>query len=219
MGGLQWLYDYHKGLLFIIAADKIDDIELLIEQLHIVRASFLEKFSIFKTEGDRAMKFLRRWNGSPKAFNEFQDLLDDYVGSWKTATETARMANRMDFLEVIQHILDEIGSIPIPMFKKVDQVVEQMQKAIDNDPNLAGVLVQPNLKVSITNISPEVSPEDFLESIKRFVKVEIRGLKEIFGSKKLQGILNNRMVLYLKRDWRRIKSLDLTDFLIKNTIV
>jgi hypothetical protein len=219
MGGLQWLYDYHKGLLFIIAADKIDDIELLRGQLDIVRASFLEKFSIFKTEGDRAMKFLRRWNGSPKAFKEFQDLLDDYVGSWKTATETARMANRMDFLEVVQHILDEISTIPIPMFKKVDLVAEQMKKTINDDPNLKGVQVQPNLKVSITNLSPEVSPEDFLESIKRLVKVEIRGMKEIFGPKKLQSVLNARMVLYLKRDWRRIKSLDLADFVIKNTIV
>ncbi len=219
MGGLQWLYDYHKGLLFIIAADKSDDIELLRGQLDIVRDSFLEKFSIFKTEGDKAMKFLRRWNGSPKAFKEFQDMLDDYVGSWKTATETAWMANKMDFLEVLQHVLDEISATPIPMFKKPDQIAESMQKTIDQDPNLNGLSVQADLKLNILAVEKEISREDFLESMKRLNKVEIGGLKELTGLKKLQVSLNTRIVQYLKRDWRRIKSLDLADFIIKTIIV
>ena len=77
MGGLQWLYGELKGLLFIIAADKDDQIVLLQSQLDIIQNQFKKQFSIFQ-KGDRGAKFLRNWNGSPKAFKKFEETIDSY---------------------------------------------------------------------------------------------------------------------------------------------
>ncbi|MHA1917710.1 MAG: hypothetical protein ACTSUV_05290 [Candidatus Ranarchaeia archaeon] len=219
MGGLQWLYDYNNGLLFIIAADRDDHIELLRGQLDIIRESFLEEFTIFRNTGDKGLKFLRRWNGSPKAFKNFQNNIDDFVGSWKTASLTAKIANLVDAREVLQHLLDIVSQVPIPFMKKNDLIVEKMQNTINSDPNLKGYVVQNDLKINILNEEISIPLEEFLNSLKKIYKITISGLKELMGPKKLSQELNPIIVRYMKKDWRRIYDLKLATFIVTNLII
>ncbi|MHA1861553.1 MAG: hypothetical protein ACTSVM_04595 [Candidatus Ranarchaeia archaeon] len=222
MGGLQWLYSELKGLLFIIAADKKDDSTLLKSQLELIKDAFKEKFSIFQ-KGDRGARFLRKWDGSPKAFKEFEETIDSYHESWKKAVISASLADQMDTLEVFQHILDIIRDITIPFYKNPRKIWEQIGakfKEIIEQEGLEGrIQVSEDAKINLLPQSHPITIPELLRIVEKLITEIYKSTSEVIGEDKLQSQVNLSLSRYLKKDWKRIKSLNLDDYIIDKILL
>jgi hypothetical protein len=107
MGGLRWIYilEPEYNLLFVAAAKKYIETEILMGRLQAIKKAFIDEFgSVWKEKGGN-------WNGNVKIFAPFLKVIEDYFNQWETTENIAKMAGIFDTIRIFQQMLIMLRNI------------------------------------------------------------------------------------------------------------
>ena len=123
MGGLRWVYveDKDTSLLFIGAATKDVQSEMLRARLNVIKQSFYSQFH----NDDNKFKF----NGNVEMYKPFKDTIDEYYGNWLAAENVTTIAEFFDILGAFQQLFFDI--LAIVQHKLPDLRQERIQRKIE----------------------------------------------------------------------------------------
>lgn len=127
MSGLRWVYleDHELNLLFIAAAEKDVNADILKARLNIIKLTFIQQYAQNKEE------WKALWKGNTDLFNPFKDVIDEYYSQWLTAENISTLAEYFDILGVFQQILNLLTNVIEAHFKpdskeRIYELIERM---------------------------------------------------------------------------------------------
>ena len=131
----------------------------------------------------------------------------------------------MDVLEVYQHIFDiysdTLGSIPF--YKSPDkfrqEIIESIKKEMEQDEIISKIIVTQEGGINVLPLASIGESPEISKSLRKLLMIQGKVLVKALGKQKLQGIINPKLLIYMKRDWLRNDELRLGEFLIKKILV
>ena len=224
MSGLRCVYLEEKelNLLFIAAAEKIVNADILKARLNIIMLTFIQQYAQDREE----WKVL--WKGNTDLFNPFKEVIDEYYSQWLTAENISTLAEYFDILGVFQQILNLLINVIEAHFQPAskERVYEQIEKMFKN--YLSHDYVQQHQELSkfsfnrttgINIISIDPKNVDMITVEKQIVNL-IRRIIEMIKSevgyqKSLNFFIEENIFEYLVSNLSLLNELNLFKFLLR----
>ncbi|MFX0033670.1 MAG: hypothetical protein ACFE8E_09370 [Candidatus Hodarchaeota archaeon] len=224
MSGLRWVYLEEKelNLLFIAAAEKDVNADILKARLNIIMLTFIQQYAQDREE----WKVL--WKGNTDLFNPFKEIIDEYYSQWLTAENITTLAEYFDILGVFQQILNLLINVIEAHFQPAskERVYEQIEKMFKN--YLSHDYVQQHQELSkfsfdrttgINIISIDPKNVDMIIVEKQIVNL-IRRITEMIKSevgyqKSLSFFIEENIFEYLVSNLSLLNELNLFKFLLR----
>ncbi len=195
MGGIRWVYYENKGVLYVSASEKEDTSEMLKSQLMGIGETFSEYFNI-----DTNFEELQ-WDGNMHKFSGFKEILDQLINDWEKAKRVQDAAALMDILDVYQQIITALGT-------SVDLGPEYSL-------NLTEMAFEAESGSWDIETLAEIDQEEFKERLKSILTNFIVIIKQTMQSEQLfKSVIRTSIYQILKNDWKRIRDLEIDEFLI-----
>ena len=198
MVGMRWLYAEKKGLIIIAATDKDTDIELLRNQVEMVAETFITKFGspfdALYTTG------VENWVQSD--FSGFIPELDAIISQWEQMKAVEKSAKMMDFLDVVQNLMQRFQSFP-----GFASLVEGGQLEI-----LGEAFSDGNWDMSFLS---SIDEEELRRKIEGILFAIVDFFKSSIPKDHLPYYIVQFFLPYFKTDWARIKEAKLDEILVQ----
>lgn len=217
MSGFRWVYLDMKDILYIIAADRFDNVDTLRKQAKVIRANFLHTFS-YQDEKD----FVDQWNGNISQFEGvFEDVLDELVQNWEEVDNVSVIiANKMDLIEIYQQIYLALGRIL--KFIPSEQTLAKLKYTMINVKNES----VPQLKNSIdyhsktgwdiTSVNvTEITLNELKNGLEILLKEYLSALNQLAGTKIVHGLTRKFVYPVLIDEYSRIKDLGIDEKILE----
>ncbi len=224
MSGLRWVYleNNELDLLFIAAAEKDVNSDILKARLHIIMQTFIQEYAQDKEE----WKVL--WKGNTDLFNPFKDVIDEYYTQWLTAENISALAEYFDILGVFQQILNLLINVIEAHFQpnnkeRIYKRIEHMfENYLSNDyvqqhPELYKFSFNRATGINIISIDPKnvdmiIVEKQIVNLIRRVVEM-IKS--EVGYQKSLKFFIDENIFEYLVSNVSLLNELNLFKFLLQ----
>jgi len=224
MSGLRWVYleDKDLNLLFIAAAEKDVNADILKARLNIIKLTFIKEYAQNKEEWNVL------WKGNTDLFNPFKEVIDEYYSQWLTAENISTLAEYFDILGVFQQILNLLINVIEAHFQSnsKERVYDQIESMFKN--YLRHDYVQQHQELSkfsfdrttgINIISIDPKNVDMITVEKQIVNL-IRRIIEMIKSevgyqKSLNFFIEENVFEYLVSNLSLLNELNLFKFLLQ----
>jgi len=199
MGGIRWVYLEDKGVLYVSASEKGDTPEMLLQQLMAISGSFNQYFSINNDFSEL------NWDGNMHQFTPFNEILEQLIRDWEKAKKVQDAATMMDILDVFQQIITALGT-SVNLGSEFSLNI--MEMAFEEESG----------SWDIEKLA-EVDQNDFRERLKNILQNFLILIKQTLGSEQLfKSIIRTHIYPILKNDWRRIRELNIDEFIIQTLL-
>lgn len=224
MSGLRWVYleNSELNLLFIAAAEKDVNSEILKARLRVIMQTFIQEYAQDKEE------WKALWKGNTDLFNPFKDVIDEYYTQWLTAENITALAEYFDILGVFQQILNLLINVIEAHFQPNNK--ERIYKRIENmfrnylsheyvqqHPELCKFSFNRATGINIISIDPKnvdmiIVEKQIVNLIRRVVEM-IKS--EVGYQKSLKFFIDENIFDYLVSNVSLLNELNLFKFLLK----
>ncbi|MHA1231179.1 MAG: hypothetical protein ACTSRP_07595 [Candidatus Helarchaeota archaeon] len=217
MSGFRWVYVDMKEILYIIAADRSDNVDILKKQVNVIRQNFLHHFG-YKDEKD----FASKWNGNISQFEgEFEEILDELVQNWEQVDNVSLViAQKMDLLQIYQQFYLALGRILkfIPseqtlaklQYKMINVKNEKIPKSLDQ------IEYHPKTGWDITNLDPtNINKQELKDGLEILLIEFISTLKQLAGTKIIQRLTRKFVFPIIIKEFNRLKDLEIDESIIR----
>ncbi|MHA1298911.1 MAG: hypothetical protein ACTSO9_05645 [Candidatus Helarchaeota archaeon] len=199
MGGIRWVYLDEKGVLYVSASEKEDTPEMLKNQLMAISAAFNDYFSIENSFSEL------NWDGNIHRFTPFNEILEQLIRDWEKAKKVQDAATLMDVLDVYQQIITALGT-SVNLGSEFSLNI--MEMAFEEESG----------SWDIEKLA-EIDQDEFRERLKNILQNFLILIKETLGSEQLfKSIIRTDIYPILKNDWRRIRELNIDEFIIQTLL-
>lgn len=224
MSGLRWVYleAQDLNLLFIAAAEKIVNSDILKARLNIIKQTFIHEYAKDKEE------WKALWKGNTDLFNPFKQVIDEYYSQWLTAEDITAIAEYFDILGVFQQILNLLINVIEVHFNpndkdKIYHRIEHMfsnylsHEYVQQHPELSKFSFNRATGINIISIDPTnvdmiIVEKQIVNLIRRVVEM-IKS--EIGYQKSLQFFIEENIFEYLVSNLSLLNELNLFKFLLQ----
>ncbi|MBD3227355.1 MAG: hypothetical protein GF329_04130 [Candidatus Lokiarchaeota archaeon] len=213
MSGFRWVYLDMNGLLYIIAADRTDKVDILRKQSKVIRQNFLHYFN-FKDEKE----FCDSWSGNISQFEgEFEEVLDELVQNWEEVDNVSLViAKKMDLLEIFQQFYLSMGRIL--KFIPSEQTLAKLKYKMINVKNekipksLNKIEYHSKTGWDITGLLPkEIKLQELKNGLETLLKEFLTALKQLAGEKVVQGLTRKFVFPIILNEFDRLKDLKIDE--------
>jgi len=195
MGGIRWVYLDEKEILYISASEKEDSPEMLKSQLISIGDAFSEYFNIESNFSEL------NWDGNVHLFTPFNEILQQSINDWEKAKSVQNAAVLMDLLDVYQSIITALGT-SVNLGPEYSLNIWEM--AFEKESGSWDV-----------QTLAELDGTEFRERLKNILQNFIVLIKQTLDNEQLyKSIIRSHIYPILKNDWKRIRVLDVDEFLI-----
>ncbi|MFW9770894.1 MAG: hypothetical protein ACFFFB_00710 [Candidatus Heimdallarchaeota archaeon] len=224
MSGLRWVYleDKELNLLFIAAAEKNVNADILKARLNIIKLTFIQQYAQNKEE------WKGLWKGNTDLFNPFKDVIDEYYSQWLTAENISTLAEYFDILGVFQQILNLLINVIEGHFQhdSKERVYERIESMFNNYLSHDYVQQHPELSkfsfnratgINIISIDPKnvdmiIVEKQIVNLIRRIIDM----IKSEVGYQKcLNYFIEENIFEYLVSNLSLLNELNLFKFLLQ----
>ncbi|MFX1433522.1 MAG: hypothetical protein ACFFB1_07070, partial [Promethearchaeota archaeon] len=224
MSGLRWVYleNNELNLLFIAAAEKDVNSDILKARLHIIMQTFIQEYAQDKEE------WKALWKGNTDLFNPFKDVIDEYYTQWLTAENITALAEYFDILGVFQQILNLLINVIEAHFQsdnkeRIYERIENMFKNylsheyVQQNPELCKFSFNRATGINIISIDPKnvdmiIVEKQIVNLIRRVVEM-IKS--EVGYQKSLKFFIDENIFDYLVSNVSLLNELNLFKFLLQ----
>jgi hypothetical protein len=227
MGEYNLVYYVSHDLLFVMAADKDDDLSDLQFKIRSIKDSFLEEFPEIEQEGK---EFLQKWSKNREFFKKFKFPIRELVNSWIEVELTTSIAEKMDYAEVYQQIFSRIAKITLPLFRqtKIKKVLEKRlsetlsaHQSVLNIEELSHIYDSSSTFLDILSVnlfSNELTLTTLKTTLNDLCKTVLNVLREYLGDSIFGEEFRTHILPYIKQDYNRIRELELDRFFLNYVI-
>jgi hypothetical protein len=224
MSGLRWVYleNNELDLLFIAAAEKDVNSDILKARLHIIKQTFIQEYA----QDKEAWKTL--WKGNTDLFNPFKDVIDEYYTQWLTAENITALAEYFDILGVFQQILNLLINVieahfqpnnKEKIYKRIENMFENYLRHdyVQQHPELCKFSFNRATGINIISIDPKnvdmiIVEKQIVNLIRRIVEM-IKS--EVGYQKSLKFFIDENIFEYLVSNVSLLNELNLFKFLLQ----
>jgi len=224
MSGLRWVYleNNELNLLFIAAAEKDVNSDILKARLHIIKQTFIQEYAQDKEE----WKVL--WKGNTDLFNPFKDVIDEYYTQWLTAENISALAEYFDILGVFQQILNLLINVieahfhptnKERIYKRIESMFEHYlnHEYVQQNPELCKFSFNRATGINIISIDPKnvdmiIVEKQIVNLIRRVVEM-IKS--EVGYQRSLRYFIDENVFDYLVSNLSLLNELNLFKFLLQ----
>ncbi|GAG58280.1 unnamed protein product [marine sediment metagenome] len=220
MAGLRWVYvaDKEAKLLFIAAATKDINAEMLRARLNVIKHSFIQAYVKDNENWDNT------WTGNNELFLPFKATIEEYYSHWKQAETITTVAEFFDILGVFQQILNLTMNIVSRLenqqiYDRIEQMINSFsdQEQIKIEPELSKISFDRNIGFNIISINPNNCDMLIVEkNIINLIKTIIKIIKvELGHSLSIQYFIEENILDYIMSNFQLLNELNLILFLLR----
>ena len=224
MSGLRWVYleNSELDLLFIAAAEKDVNSDILKARLHIIMQTFIQEYAQNKEE------WKALWKGNTDLFNPFKTVIDEYYTQWLTAENVTALAEYFDILGVFQQILNLLINVieahfqpnsKERIYKRIEHMFENYlsHDYVQQHPELCKFSFNRATGINIISIDPKnvdmiIVEKQIVNLIRRVVEM-IKS--EVGYQKSLKFFIDENIFEYLVSNLSLLNELNLFKFLLQ----
>ncbi len=224
MSGLRWVYleNTELDLLFIAAAEKDVNSDILKARLRIIMQTFIQEYAQDKEE------WKALWKGNTDLFNPFKDVIDEYYTQWLTAENISALAEYFDILGVFQQILNLLINVieahfqpnnKERIYKRIENMFEHYlnHEYVQQNPELCKFSFNRTTGINIISIDPKnvdmiIVEKQIVNLIRRVVEM-IKS--EVGYQKSLKYFIDENIFDYLVSNLSLLNELNLFKFLLQ----
>ncbi|MHA1311032.1 MAG: hypothetical protein ACTSWR_05170 [Candidatus Helarchaeota archaeon] len=217
MSGFRWVYVDMKGILYIVAADREDNVDILRKQVKVIRQNFLHHFG-YKDE----KSFSENWNGNISQFEgEFEDILDELVQNWEQVDNVSLIiAQKMDLVEIYQQFYLALGRIL--KFIPSEQTLAKLKYKMFNVKNekiskkLKNVEYHSKTGWDITAIDLiNINIQELQNNLNILLEEFVLTLKQLAGTKVVHRLSRKFVFPIILKTYSRLKDLKIDENILK----
>ncbi|MHA1270533.1 MAG: hypothetical protein ACTSPY_12145 [Candidatus Helarchaeota archaeon] len=217
MSGFRWKYLDKNGILYIIAADRNDKVDILEKQSQVIRRNFLHFFK-YKDENE----FREKWTGNISQFEgEFEDILDELVQNWDQIDNVnIIIAKKMDLLEIYQQFYLALGRIL--KFIPSEQTLAKLKYKMLNVKNekisksLTNIEYHSKTGWDITLLDPtQINIQELKDGLEIMMKEFLDALKQLAGTKVVHRLTRKFVFPIILNEFDRLKDLEIDEKILK----
>ncbi|MHC1590976.1 MAG: hypothetical protein ACXQS8_02750 [Candidatus Helarchaeales archaeon] len=217
MGGLKWIYNKDVNLLYIAAAEMDDSTHEIRAQLEVIRKSFNDAYDFVLDP-----TFPDTWNGNTSQFEKFAEKIDELHEDWKKALRITKAAELMDLIEVYQQILHLLSKVSHAIKKGKEEILDQKMRMLKE-------LLPKSFKdvkytergwdlLGLNVLQQELDETELRGGLSQIFRFYVDLMKDIFKDD-MKEIISKLIFPYMRKDWDRIRKLNLDKELIENFLI
>ncbi|MHA1143197.1 MAG: hypothetical protein ACTSRW_00495 [Candidatus Helarchaeota archaeon] len=217
MGGLKWVYIEDPNLLFITAAEMDDSSNEIRAQLNVIKTNFNDKFEFVLDP-----EFSDNWDGNTSQFEVFTEKMDELYQDWKKAQKITKAAELMDVIEVYQQLLHLLSKVTHTIVKGREKILDQKMETIKQLLPKSFKNVNYTEKgwdlLTLNVFQQDIKEHELRKGLSQIFRFYVDLMREIFKDQ-MKEIVSKLAFPYLKKDWDRIRKLDLDKEFIQTLLI
>ncbi len=213
--GRRYVWHSNDWFLIVLAISKRARVAHMRFLLNYALNEFMNKAIPSNTSVD---EFLRKWDGTPRPFREYEDFLRVLIDQFEQTDESLLAGKAMDCLAVYSHIFTAILRTNMKddtREKLVSRIREELGNLIKDDSAFKGILIDKR-GIDVLSINPTMCSYKVLRTrLDQILEIVSNIAKDLIPKRDYNKMLLEQLIPYMKRDIDRLETYSILDDIIR----